>query len=86
MYHDLYFPRQAARTLHDGGMDDFLIIEGADYIGGRVHIVEFDGARIEQGANWAQPGNAPIVQMVLQKGLSCHESNWDSMVIYNATG
>ncbi len=67
-------------------MDDFLVIEGADYLGGRMHHVQFGGVTVEQGANWAQPGDAKVVNTILTKGMSCHKSKWDSMVIFNATG
>lgn len=77
---------QAARYLHDNGMDDFIIIEGADYIGGRVHNVEFAGVKVEMGANWAQPGGTTIVDQVRDLGLETHVSNWDSMIMLNATG
>ncbi|XP_072025384.1 uncharacterized protein [Amphiura filiformis] len=77
---------QAAKVLQENGMDDFLVIEGADYLGGRMRPVQFGGVTIEQGANWAQPRDAPVVNMVLNKGMACHMSNWDSMVILNSTG
>ena len=67
-------------------MDDFLVIEGADYLGGRMRTVEFGGVTIEDGANFAQPGDAPVVNMILNKGMSCHSCDWESYVIYNATG
>ena len=67
-------------------MDDFLVIEGADYLGGRMRTVQFGGVTIEDGANFAQPGDAPVVNMILNKGMSCHMCDWESYVIYNATG
>ena len=77
---------QAARYFHDNEMDDFIIIEGADFIGGRVHNVPFAGVNVELGANWAQPGDTPIIDQVERVGLKTHVSDWDSMIMLNATG
>ena len=77
---------QAAKYFHDNGMDDFIIIEGADFIGGRVHNVPFGGANVELGANWAQPGGTTIVDQVKNVGLETHLSDWDSLIMLNATG
>ncbi len=77
---------QAARYLHDNGMDDFIVIDGADYIGGRVVNAPFAGVRVELGANWAQPGGTTVVEQVRELGLDTHLSNWDSIVMINETG
>ena len=42
----------AAKTLHDEGITDFLVLEGQDYIGGRMKVVPFAGIKVELGANW----------------------------------
>lgn len=42
----------AAKTLHDKGITDFLVLEGQDYIGGRMKVVPFAGIKVELGANW----------------------------------
>ncbi|XP_072044797.1 uncharacterized protein [Amphiura filiformis] len=77
---------QAAKYLHDKEMDDFIVIEGADYIGGRVHNVPFAGVKVELGANWAQPGGTTVVQQVKDLDLETHLSDWESMVMINDTG
>ncbi|KAL2809270.1 amine oxidase [Aspergillus granulosus] len=51
---------RAAQELSENGVDDFVIIEYQDRIGGRMHDVEFgqgpDGGpyKVEAGANWVQ--------------------------------
>ncbi|XP_072037048.1 uncharacterized protein [Amphiura filiformis] len=77
---------EAAKYFHDNGMDDFIVIEGADYIGGRVHNVPFGGIKVELGANWAQPGGTHIVEQVQELGLDTHQSDWDNMIMRNVTG
>ena len=79
---------QAARLLHSHHMahDDFIIIEGSDYIGGRVHNVPFAGVNVELGANWAQPGGTHIVEQVETLDIETHMSNFDSLVIRSSTG
>lgn len=42
----------AAKTLQDNGINDFLILEAQDYIGGRFKQKSFAGVNIEEGANW----------------------------------
>ncbi|XP_071955118.1 uncharacterized protein [Antedon mediterranea] len=77
---------QAAQTLIDNGVENFLILEGADYIGGRVHDVEFAGVQVEQGANWAQPSKGKIEDLVKELQMETHLTNWYSFVAYNSTG
>lgn len=42
----------AAKSLHEGGVDNFLILEARDRIGGRMHSAEFGGIRVELGEQW----------------------------------
>ncbi|XP_071955257.1 uncharacterized protein [Antedon mediterranea] len=77
---------RAAEIFHEKGMDDFIIIEGADQIGGRVTDVPFAGTNVDIGASWAQPGNTSIVKVVKDLGIEHHVSNFDSLLVYNQTG
>ncbi|XP_071955502.1 uncharacterized protein [Antedon mediterranea] len=76
----------AAQTLVYNGVEDFVILEAADRIGGRVHDIEFGGIRVERGANWAQPVDGIVQKLVWEEGMQTHQSNWFSMVVYNSTG
>ncbi|KAJ6510494.1 amine oxidase [Mycena sanguinolenta] len=87
----------AARTLHDQGIDDFLIVEARDELGGRLRSKQFgaDDRRVtvELGANWiqgTQEGNGPanpILTLARKHGLKASESDfYDSMVTYDETG
>ena len=52
----------AARTLHQNGIDDFLIVEARHELGGRMMSHTFAGKTIELGANWihgTQTGDGP---------------------------
>ena len=42
----------AARSLHENGIDNFMIIEARDRIGGRMRSKEFGGIRVELGEQW----------------------------------
>lgn len=45
----------AARTLHENGIHDFIIIEARDELGGRLMSRTFgDNITVELGANWVQ--------------------------------
>jgi polyamine oxidase len=76
----------AARSLHEKGIHDFLIVEARDELGGRLHSMEFgaDGRRatIELGANWIQgtqeglgPAN-PILTLAQKHGVEAVESDF----------
>ena len=42
----------AASYLQNNGIDNFLILEAQDYIGGRMKNLSFGGATFGEGANW----------------------------------
>ena len=42
----------AARSLYENGVDNFLILEARDRIGGRMRSEEFGGIRVELGEQW----------------------------------
>ena len=60
----------AAKTLHDNGIEDFIILEGYEQIGGRMRKAAFADTIIELGANWVQGvENNPIWDLALKYGL-----------------
>eukprot|EP00731_Ephydatia_muelleri_P006976 Em0003g1224a len=84
----------AARTLHDRGLKDFLILEGRSGIGGRMRGADFAGVKIELGANWimgVDPDNSgnystnPLLILKHATNLSTVYSDLDSTVVYNST-
>ena len=76
---------KAAQVFHDNNMDDFIIIEGADYVGGRVKHETFAGVTVELGAQWVSPGFTEIVELVRNKWkLKTHPMDWDSVVLRDA--
>ncbi|KAG6828033.1 hypothetical protein H0H92_009570 [Tricholoma furcatifolium] len=44
----------AARTFHEQGIEDFLVVEAQDELGGRLKSTTFGGKTVELGANWIQ--------------------------------
>ncbi|XP_027354836.1 polyamine oxidase 1-like [Abrus precatorius] len=42
----------AAKVLADSGIEDFVILEASDRIGGRIHKETFGGVSVELGAGW----------------------------------
>ncbi|XP_071809334.1 uncharacterized protein [Asterias amurensis] len=78
---------QASRILHDAGMDDFIIIEGADQIGGRVRSTTFANRSIEIGAGWTYGPVRPMVyKLVNDLNLERRASNYESLIFRNSTG
>ena len=78
---------QAAHVFHENSVDDFLIIEGADYIGGRIKRDTFANVTVNLGANWLSPANSPMIDLVVnQFGLNAYPMNWDSVVFRDSDG
>ena len=79
---------QAAATLHENGEDDFIVIEGADYIGGRVKNANFSGYNVNVGAQWASPGGgSEFVDMMIRDWMiEGHEIDVTSLVFRNTSG
>ena len=46
----------AARRLRERGVEDIMVVEATDRIGGRVKEVQFGGVKVEVGANWVHYG------------------------------
>ncbi|KAJ5889619.1 flavin containing polyamine oxidase [Penicillium tannophilum] len=88
----------AAQALSNSSIDDFVIIEYQDKLGGRVHHTTFgkdkngDPYTVELGANWVQglgsPGGPenPIWTLAKKWGLNNTYSNYSSILTYNETG
>lgn len=59
----------AARTLHEQGIDDFIIVEARDELGGRMQNKTIGGKyTVEQGPNWVQgtqTGDGPANPILL---------------------
>jgi len=72
----------AARSLHSKGVDDFVIIEARDELGGRLRSHDFGGTTVEVGANWIQgtqaPGGLanPILDLAIKHNLKTHTNDW----------
>ena len=74
----------AARTLHENGINDFVIIEARDELGGRLKSTSFAGLTVELGANWVQgtqTGNGPanpIFSLVQKHGVKTQLNDYYS--------
>ena len=75
----------AAKTLLDKNINDFLILEGKNYTGGRIHAVPFAGLNIEAGANWIQytedEDTAPLMKLKDSKKMNGIRSNYSDIVV-----
>ena len=83
----------AGKTLSNNGIDNFLILEGGDDIGGRVKSTEFGGVTVELGANWIQgvyndgtPETHPLWPLKTKFNLTGHTSDYDDLALYTANG
>ncbi|KAF9556448.1 amine oxidase [Agrocybe pediades] len=83
----------AARTLHESGIDDFLIVEARNELGGRMMTTTFANRTVEQGPNWiqgTQTGNGPanpIFLLAEKHKIKTQFNDWfGSVTTYDATG
>lgn len=88
----------AAKTLHDGGVKNFTIIEALPQIGGRLRTVELrpgSGIMINSGANWIQGFDAnqaarhplwKILNTTSCGGIQGFLSDYDALVVRNSRG
>ena len=72
----------AARTLHQNGIDDFLIVDALDELGGRMMGHSFAGKTIELGANWVQGTQTgdglanPIFELAKKHNIMTQFNDW----------
>ncbi|GKZ72258.1 hypothetical protein AnigIFM50267_008620 [Aspergillus niger] len=82
----------AAKTLADHNVNDFVVLEYQDRVGGRLHNVTFAKHTVEAGANWVHgPGTPeghinPIWTMVQKAGLKTVTTDEDDNSMYDHTG
>jgi polyamine oxidase len=75
----------AARTLHQNGIDDFVIVEARHELGGRMMSLSFGGKTIELGANWiqgTQTGNGPanpIFELAKKHNIKSQSNDFGSV-------
>ena len=82
----------AAKTLHENGLTNFVILEAREEIGGRMRSAEIAGVRVELGANWIQKidsrnrNSNPIwalSQRCTSGGLAGIFSDSDDLAVYS---
>ena len=74
----------AAKTLYDHGITDFLVLEGQDYIGGRVKQTSFAGMKVELGANWihyTDYEDNPLIPLRSKVNLAVTVSNYANRTV-----
>ncbi|KAG9023183.1 hypothetical protein FS837_005915 [Tulasnella sp. UAMH 9824] len=82
----------AAQQLHEAGIDNFLIVEARDELGGRMHSYKIDNYTVEVGCNWVQgtqTGNGPInpiYSLALKHKLVTTTNNWEDIQFYDENG
>ena len=74
-----------AKTLLDNNIKDFYVLEGQDYIGGRIHAVQFERVRVEAGANWLHSldneASEVLVKLMSDSKISGLWSNYSDFII-----
>jgi polyamine oxidase len=79
----------AAYTLQSNGMEDFLLLEASDRLGGRIKNSTFCGHTIEEGANWihgVNKGHNPILQLARDCDLKLFNYDDDSLTARDSDG
>lgn len=79
----------AAKTLQENGMNDFLILEAQDYIGGRFKQKSFSGVKLEEGANWihfADDDDNPLWNLKEKHNLRGIYTNYSDVIMRDERG
>ncbi|KAL3682117.1 hypothetical protein R1sor_000139 [Riccia sorocarpa] len=82
----------AGKTLSEGGITDFVILEATERIGGRIRNAEFARLKVELGANWIEGVNGekenPVYTLANEVNLKYSDALYDnvSQNIYDHTG
>ena len=74
----------AAKTLYDQGIKDFLVLEGQNYIGGRIKQTSFAGMKVELGANWihfTDEEDNPLIPLKNKANLTTIPANFADRTI-----
>lgn len=72
----------AAKTLHDAGIKDILILEATNRIGGRIMKTQFGGYTVEMGANWMFGGGPvfnPVLDIAKKMKLRTYLNDYDNL-------
>lgn len=78
----------AARYLADHGMNDFLVLEGRNRIGGRIYTEISDGMPIDLGASWIHgpDGGNPITDVARDAGAEMFATDDENVIVYDQSG
>jgi len=75
----------AASTLYRKNITDFLILEAQSHVGGRAKAVNWNGLKIEAGANWIHHihdvDSRPLMKLKKLVGLKGKMSNYSDIAI-----
>jgi len=74
----------AAKTLQENGINDFLVLEAQDYVGGRFKQRSFAGVKLEEGANWihyADDEENPLWELKKKHNLRGIYTNYSDVII-----
>ncbi|KAG8652546.1 hypothetical protein MANES_06G103900v8 [Manihot esculenta] len=72
----------AAKTLHEAGIHDILILEATPKIGGRLKKTQFSGLTVELGANWLYGGGTvanPLLDMATKLKLRTSLNDFENI-------
>ncbi|XP_037496176.1 polyamine oxidase 1 isoform X1 [Jatropha curcas] len=72
----------AAKTLHEAGIQDILILEATPRIGGRLMKTQFSGLTVEKGANWlfgGGPVSNPLLDLAKKLKLRTYINDYENI-------
>lgn len=74
---------KAAETFYANGIKNFLVLEGKDYIGGRINHVPFEGNLVPLGAGWIHHigQDNPIWRQARKLQMQVHHDNYTDFVV-----
>lgn len=80
----------AAKVLLENDITDFYVLEGQDYIGGRIHAMQFEDVTIETGANWLHflddEDTAPLMKRMEEAEMGGVSTDYSDFIIRFVAG
>ena len=73
----------AGESLWENGIRDFMVLEGQDYIGGRIFNINFDGTFLPLGAGWIHVigEDNPVCIRSQKYGVKVHFDNYSDFIV-----
>lgn len=72
----------AAAKLLENGVEDFVVLEAENRIGGRIHSIPYRGGRIDMGAQWVHGQGKNSIYEFINGSFEFGDTGFDDAYMY----